>query len=92
MKLAPGVRIKWVVWGLVSTFLAAIIAAASYTVWDARLSALAESGVQATRFVSGAESALNRSLLAIDVLLAGTDDSLNLAGSMIDWIDVVQSG
>lgn len=88
MKLAPGVRIKWVVWGLVSTFLAAIIAAASYTVWDARLSALAESGVQATRFVSGAESALNRSLLAIDVLLAGTDDSLNLAGSMTDWIDV----
>jgi hypothetical protein len=88
MKLAAGVRIKWVVLGLVGTFLTAIIAAASYTVWDARLSALSESEVQATRFVSGAESALNRSLLAIDVLLAGTDDSLNLSASLVDWIDV----
>ncbi len=87
MKLAAGVRIKLAVWGLVGTFLAAIMAAASYTLWDTRLSATAQSALQVTRFVSGAESALNRSLLAIDILLAGTDDSLDLSTSMIDWIN-----
>jgi diguanylate cyclase (GGDEF)-like protein len=72
---------------LVAVFLGALIAAASFLEWNARQNAIADSAAQVTRFVSGAEAAVNRSLLGIDVLLAGTDDLLGLSGSMVEWID-----
>jgi diguanylate cyclase (GGDEF)-like protein len=75
------------VWGLVGAFLAVIAAGAAYQVWDSRQRALADSQAQATRFLSGAEAALNRSLLAIDVLLAGTDAFLGLSTTMPEWVD-----
>lgn len=80
--------IKITIGALVAVFLAALIAAASFLEWNARQNALSDSAAQVTRFVSGAEAAVNRSLLAIDVLLAGTDDLLGLSGSMVEWIDV----
>lgn len=80
--------IKFTIGALVAMFLGALIAAASLLEWNARQNAISDSAAQVIRFVSGAEAAVNRSLLGIDVLLAGTDDLLGLSGSMVDWIDV----
>ena len=80
-------RIKFTVWGLVAGFLAVIAAGAISLVWGGRQSALADGQAQATRFIAGAEASLNRSLLAVDVLLAGTDELLGLSMSAPEWID-----
>ena len=92
MSSATPARIQYTVWGLVGAFLAVIAAGASYQVWDARQKALADSQAQAARFLSGAEAALNRSLLAIDVLLAGTDAFLGLSTTMPEWVDAEAAG
>jgi len=42
--------------------------------------------------VSGAEVALNRSFLSVDLLLSGTDSMLGLSTSMADWIDATSGG
>lgn len=83
---APPIKIT--IGALVTVFLVALTAAAAFLEWNARQNALSGSAAQVTRFVSGAEAAVNRSLLGIDVLLAGTDDLLGLSGSMVEWIDV----
>ncbi|MFZ2309823.1 MAG: EAL domain-containing protein [Rhodoferax sp.] len=80
-------RIKFTVWGLVVALSLVLVAGASYQVWSARQSVLADSREQAVRFMSGAEAALNRSLLAIDVLLAGTDELLGLSAVVPEWVD-----
>ncbi len=80
-------QIKFTVWALVAGFAAVIAAGAVSMVWSARQNALAGGQGQATRFIAGAEAALNRSLLAIDVLLAGTDELLGLSGLAPDWVD-----
>ncbi len=72
---------------LVGVFLLALTLASAALIWNARKGALAESEAQATRFVSGAEAALNRSLLGVDVLLASMNDLLGLSEMMPDWID-----
>ena len=46
----------------------------------ARRAAMAEAERNAIHFVSGAESAVNRNLLSVDILLASMDQVLNLAG------------
>ncbi len=83
----PARRIQFTVWGLVLAFMAAIVAVASYQVWNARKVALAEGEAQATRFLAGAEAAFNRSLLSVDVLLAGTDEFLGLSTTIPQWVD-----
>lgn len=80
-------RVTASVLGLVALFLLALTLAAASLIWNARQAALADSEAQAVRFVSGAQVALNRSLLGVDVLLAGMDDLLGLSGLMTDWID-----
>jgi len=80
-------RIKLAVWGLVAGLLLALAAGASYLLWTTRQNALADSHEQAERFMRGAESALNRALLGIDVLLAGTDELLNLSAVVPEWVD-----
>ncbi len=80
-------RIRAVVWGAVVVFVAAVVLVALALVWNARKVALEGSEVQATRFVAGAEAALNRSLLSVDVLLASMDEMLGLSGAMAAWID-----
>ena len=64
----------------------AIVAAAALFTTRSRDTALAEGGSQLTRFVAGAEAGLNQSLLAIDVLLAGTDELLDLSNAQEAWI------
>ncbi len=76
----------WVL-GLMAVFLAAVVLAATSLVWSARQTALAEGETGATRFISGAEAAVNRSLLGIDVMLASMDDLLGLSALTAEWID-----
>jgi len=80
-------RVKLAVWGMVACFVLLLGAGAGYLVWSARQAALSDSHDQALRFLTGAEAALNRSLLGVDVLLAGTDDMLNLSNLVPEWVD-----
>ncbi len=80
-------RIKAFVGGAVVLFVAAVVLVSVALAWNARKAALESSEVQATRFVAGAEAALNRSLLSVDVLLASMDELLGLSGAMAAWID-----
>jgi diguanylate cyclase (GGDEF)-like protein len=87
MKLAAPRRIKWFVWGGVAAFVLAVVVVAAALIVNARQVALSASASGATRFVSSAEAALNRSLLAVDVLLASMDEMLDLSGIRADWLD-----
>jgi len=80
-------RTRLGVLGLAGLFLMSLGLAAASLVWNARQIALTQSEAQAVRFVSGAEAALNRSLLGIDVLLASMDDLLFLSKMQTDWIN-----
>ena len=84
MNVAVPRRIKLFVWGGVASFVLAVVAT---LILNARQVALADGASGANRFVSSAESALNRSLLAVDVLLASMDDMLELAGARPEWLD-----
>ncbi len=84
-------RVNAAVLGLVAAFLLALTVATASLIWNARQTALAESEAQAVRFVNGAEAALNRSLLGVDVLLASMDDLLGLSGLVADWIDATSA-
>ena len=79
MKRMKLTRISASVLGLVGVFLLALALAAASLIWNARQAALTETQAQAMRFVNGAEVALNRSLLGVDVLLASMDKLLGLA-------------
>jgi diguanylate cyclase (GGDEF)-like protein len=79
-------RIQATVWSLVGLFLIALLASASTLIWSVRHNALEDARAQGMRFVAGAEAALNRSFLAVDVLLAGTDDLLGLSNSQPEWL------
>lgn len=75
------------VWAAVALFMAVLLTAAGLLAWTTRQAALESREVQVTRFVSGAEVALNRSFLSVDLLLSGMDSLLGLSTSMADWID-----
>ena len=68
---------------LLFTVLVAIMAA--LLISENRRTALADSEGQAERFVSGAEAAINRSLLGVDVLLSSMDTMLDLAALVADY-------
>ena len=80
-------RIRAFVWAGVSVFMVAVALVSAVLVWNARSVALDDNAAQATRFVAGAEAALNRSLLSVDVLLASLDELLGLSGARREWID-----
>jgi signal transduction histidine kinase/ActR/RegA family two-component response regulator len=67
------VRVQAAIWGVVTLFVAATVAATASLLTRGERDALAESEKRVERFVSGAEAALNRTLLGVDVLLAGVD-------------------
>jgi len=80
-------RIRAFVWAAATVFLGAVALVSALLLWNARRVALEDNEAQATRFVAGAESALNRSLLAVDVLLASMDELLGLSAGLSDWVD-----
>lgn len=81
-------RVTGSVLALVMLFLVSVVLTAASLIVTSRQAALAVSEGQATRFVSGAEASLNRSLLGVDVLLASLDGLLGLSGQVLQWIDV----
>ncbi len=86
-RVSSAAKIRLIVWGLVACFLVALGVAAAALNWSVRKSAQDDSEAQVTRFVAGAEAAVNRSLLGFDVLLASTDELLGLSHSPSGWLD-----
>lgn len=77
--MAPlSVRLQWAVSAAVAALVLGIAGAAAGLIVNARHVAVAESDTQVARFAAGAEAALNRALLGLDVLLASTDDMIEL--------------
>lgn len=72
--LQPGVR--WIIAGVTALFIAAVVSAAAALVHTERSEALSQARQRAERFIAGAESTLNRMLLSVDVMLAGTEAQL----------------
>ena len=72
-------RLKTAIWAGVFFFSLAVLSVGAFQALNARNAALEDSTQRTTQFVAGAEAALNRALLAIDVLLASTDEMLGLS-------------
>ena len=68
-RLARG-RLTLAIWGTVAAFVVAAAGAATWLTLRAEREAIGETEVRVLRFVSGAEAALNRSLIEVDLLLA----------------------
>ena len=81
MKAFPR-HIQAAISSVVVVFLLALAGSAIWLVWSTRHSALMESEAQVTRFTTGAEAAVNRALLGLDVLLASTADLMALREQM----------
>jgi diguanylate cyclase (GGDEF)-like protein len=80
-------RIRAFVSAGVAVFVMAVLAVYATLVWNGRQVALADGQAQAVRFLAGAEAALNRSLLEVDVQLAGIEELLELSSKRADQID-----
>ena len=79
------------IWALMGLFLLALVGAAAVLVWSTRKNALDGGQEQVTRFIAGAEAALNRTFLSVDVLLASTDDLLALSSTVAERIQAPQA-
>ncbi len=79
------VRLRLAIWTLVAVFLLVLAGATALLVSNMRRSALADAQAQVMRFASVADTVLNRSFLSIDMLLASTDDLLDLSTVMVGW-------
>ncbi|HUG22836.1 hybrid sensor histidine kinase/response regulator [Piscinibacter sp.] len=80
-------RVRATIWGVVGLFVAAVVASAAGLVSRAERDAIAKSEDRAAHVVSGAEAALNRTLLSIDVLLAGIGTMLRPASGNDGGLD-----
>jgi signal transduction histidine kinase/CheY-like chemotaxis protein len=72
----PPRRVQWAIAGFVAVFVGAVLAAAATLVSSEERDALEEARQRAERFIAGAEASLNRTLLGVDVMLAGTETLL----------------
>ena len=79
------VRLRVAIWVLVAVFLVALAACAALLANSMRQAALVDAEKQVLRFASVADTVLNRSFQSIDMLLASTDDLLDLSALMVDW-------
>ena len=87
MKLARVSKASAIAMGLMALFVALVVAIALSISYERLRTAHSDGAEQAARFVSGAEAAINRNLLGIDVLLASTDQVLGLDNSMREWVN-----
>ncbi len=69
-------RVRLILWGGAALFVAAVLLAAAALLRSQQIEALASNEARITRFVSGAEAAINRSFLGTDLLLAGLAEAL----------------
>jgi diguanylate cyclase (GGDEF)-like protein len=84
-------RVSVAVGALVMLFVVAIAVIATSLVRQRHVAALEDNEAQAVRFISGAEAAVNRSLLGLDVMLASMDKLLNVSAGMREWLDTHQT-
>ncbi|MEP6719809.1 MAG: EAL domain-containing protein [Variovorax sp.] len=89
-KLLPR-RITATIYGLAAVFLLAVLGSAVVLTSATRDKAIADSQNQATRFVSGSEAALNRSLLGVDLLLADLSERLQASSEATIVADAARS-
>jgi hypothetical protein len=64
------------IWGAVTALVVATAGAAAWLTLRSEREAISETEARVQRFVSGAEAALNRTLIDVDLLLSGMDDLL----------------
>ncbi len=69
-------RLLWVLWGVASLFVLAVLWTAASLLKTQQTEARTQGEARITRFMSGAEAAINRSFIGIDMLLAGLGDPL----------------
>jgi signal transduction histidine kinase len=69
----PPRRVQWFIAGVVALFVGTVLATAAALVSSEEREALEEARHRAERFIAGAEASLNRTLLGIDVMLAGSE-------------------
>ena len=74
------IRTALVIWSVVGALVVAAAAAAAWLVQRTRHDASVETERRVTRFVSGAEAALNRTMIEADLLLADMSDLLAPGG------------
>lgn len=72
----PRHRLMVGIWGLVAALVAGLLLAVAALLWSQRNAELAEQAKQLSRVATGAEVGMNRTLLALDVLLATTEELL----------------
>ena len=72
----PPKRVQWIIAAFVGVFVGTVLAAAMALVNSSEREALDEARQRAEHFIAGAEASLNRTLLGIDVMLAGADHLL----------------
>ncbi|MGJ7495562.1 bifunctional diguanylate cyclase/phosphodiesterase [Variovorax sp. RT4R15] len=89
-KLLPR-RITAAIYGVAAVFLLAVVGSAVVLTSAMRDKAIADSQDQATRFVSGSEAALNRSLLGVDLLLADLSERLQASSEATIVADATRS-
>ncbi len=65
----------------------AVLAAAALLAQSLYQGAITDGKAQAERFVTGAQAAVNRSFLGVDVLLASLSTQLNLENMQADWLE-----
>ena len=91
MKYLPQSRVTVVVSVLLALFVIAIGAIATSLVQQRHMAAVEDNEAQAVRFISGAEAAVNRSLLGLDMLLASMDKLLNISFGVLEWLDTPET-
>jgi len=79
MKLPKIKRVGAFIFGLAALFIAVVIGIAVFIESARKDEKLAQARLQAQHFVTGAEVAINRSLLGIDIMLASVDSLLELS-------------
>ena len=80
LPISPDRRALGALWGGAALFVVAVALAAAALLATQQAAVVANAETRVTRFVAGAESAINRSFLGIDMLLAGLAAQLAEAG------------
>jgi hypothetical protein len=74
-------RLLWVLWGLASLFVVAVLLTAASLLHNRQAEARSQAEARLTRFMAGAEAAINRSFMGIDMLLAGPGGAAGRPGA-----------
>jgi signal transduction histidine kinase/CheY-like chemotaxis protein len=85
-------RLIVAIWGTVAAFVIAAAGTAAAVILRAERDAIGEAQARAIRFVSGAEAALNRTLIGVDLLLSELGDLLAPAAHPGAHFDREQAG